>query len=133
MSRDTRETAQAFYDAFLSMRDPAEFCAQHFDENATWEIFLPDSVPYGGRYRGRDAIRDYLVTVFGHLQMKHFEVKTLIVEGDTAVALGAEAGYVPATGRTMESDFVHVIRFENGKVAHGREYYDTYAMERAFS
>jgi ketosteroid isomerase-like protein len=36
------------------------------------------------------------------------------------------------TGKTYESDFVHLITFGNGKVTRFQEFFDTYAAGEAF-
>jgi len=48
------------------------------------------------------------------------------------VVLGTYRGRARATGRIVESDWVHVFRLQNGKVAEWAEFTDTLTVAAAY-
>jgi ketosteroid isomerase-like protein len=57
----------------------------------------------------------------------------LFLSGDDAVAVvGHMKCRARRSGRTYESDFVHVVRFRDGLVTSFQEFFDTFAAGEAF-
>ena len=61
-----------------------------------------------------------------------FEPEEYIAQRDKVVVLIKYRGRVRATGKTVESDLVHLFTFANGKIKRFREYYDTAATLDAY-
>jgi ketosteroid isomerase-like protein len=70
---------------------------------------------------GRDA-EDILV----------LEPQKFLGDADTVAVVGFMRCQAKATGRIYESDFVHVVTLEGGKVKRFREFFDTYLAGEAF-
>jgi ketosteroid isomerase-like protein len=61
-----------------------------------------------------------------------FEPKEFIAQGDRVVALGTYAATVRETGRSYETDWVHVFTVKDGKITSFNEFFDSAAASRAF-
>jgi ketosteroid isomerase-like protein len=70
---------------------------------------------------GRDA-EDILV----------LEPKQFLASADLVVVIGHSTCRARATGRIYDTDFVHVVAFESGRVVRFQEFFDTYAASEAF-
>ena len=70
---------------------------------------------------------------FGEMQeAEEFEPREFIAQGDKVVALGHYRWRIKATGRSYESDWVHVFGISDGKVLDFQEYLDTSAWAAAY-
>jgi len=58
--------------------------------------------------------------------------RKMLVDDDSVAVVGYIRCRVIATGRTYESDFVHLVTLRDGKVARFQEFFDTYAAGEAF-
>tara|TARA_B100000959_G_scaffold285458_2_gene360239 strand:+ start:1293 stop:1688 length:396 start_codon:yes stop_codon:yes gene_type:complete len=105
-------------------------------ENVQWINLLPEHVPFGGEYRGREGIAEYFQQmaenfVIGDYIFDQFE---FIEAGNTVVLVGFEKdAQVPATGKTFDLHFVWVVKFDDeGRICYLREHNDTAAIGEAF-
>ena len=105
-------------------------------EDVVWINYLPEHVPFGGKYRGHEELIQY----FGELSAT-FEVGEYIDEefefietGNTLVMVGAEENArVLSTGKVFDLPFVWVVKFnDEGKICYLREHNDTAAIGDAF-
>ena len=124
--QDYISTAKTDFPASLAM----------LDEDVRWINLLPEHVPFGGEYRGHEAIVEYFQQmsesfVIGDYIYDDFE---FIETGNTVVLVGYEKNAtVPATGKTFDLHFVWVVKFnEDGKICYLREHNDTAAIGDAF-
>ena len=96
-------------------------------EQVEWSTPKPEGVPFGGEYRGRDAVGRFFSELTQHEEITRFEPREFIAQGDRVVALGFYSSKVKATGRIAESQWVHLFTIRNGKVAKFQEFFDTAA------
>jgi ketosteroid isomerase-like protein len=89
------------------------------------ELIVPDSVPYGGTFRGADAVVDW----FTHQLWRWFDEFTSTPEG---VIDGGEVIVVPVNvkaraknGKTMDVHNIWVYEFSDDKLARSSVYADT--------
>ena len=61
-----------------------------------------------------------------------FEPTEFIAQGDRVVALGKYGATVKSTGRSYESDWVHVFSVKDGKITSFVEFFDNALASRAF-
>lgn len=105
-------------------------------EDVVWINRLPEHIPFGGDYRGRDGVAQYfqLLTQAFVLGDHHFQEYDIIETEDTLVIVGCEKnGKVIATGKIFDLDFVWVVRFDDqGRIKYLREHNDTAAIGDAF-
>ena len=101
-----------------------------------WINRLPEHVPFGGEYRGREGVIEYFelmaeTFVLGEHPLDEYE---FIESGDTLVIIGCEKGGVARpTGKVFDLPFVWVLRFdEAGRIRFLQEHNDTAAIGAAF-
>lgn len=122
-----------FYAEFLGSADLSAFVTQRCSEDIIWENFLPADIPFGGAWRGRAAVIDYLQRMMQVIRITSFEINSVVVEGTTAVIFGSEQSEVIPNSKSYAMDWVHRLEFSSpSRVCRAREYNDTAAMHRAF-
>lgn len=98
-------------------------------------IHEPASLPYGGEWRGRDALQRLYVSVMGFWHDPLVEWIDLIGGEEHVVALLRFSMTVPATGERIVQRVSEVTRFNaGGKMTEMHiHYFDTAAMAAALS
>ena len=100
-------------------------------EQVEWRTPKPEGVPFGGEYRGRQGVGRFFAELNEHEQVTRFEPREFIAQGDRVVACGVYACTAKATGRKVESEWVHLFTIRNGKVVKFQEHFDTAAAVNA--
>jgi uncharacterized protein len=122
MSEQNVEFVQGVYGAFAGGDVPAVLGA--FADDIEWHE--AEGMPYGGFYRGPDAIAQ---NVFGPIteDVDGFALVTgeFISSGDTVAAVVRYTGTGKATGKALDVPAVHVWDIRDGKVARFRQFIDT--------
>src|SRR5258708_30668000 len=112
------------------------------DINAVVAVLSPDvetvtpSVPglhSGGAWRGIAGFLEFVQLVTADLDVKRFEPREIIAQGDKVVGIVNYSAIMKATGRPIEVDLIHVFTISNGKVAKLREYYETHLASEALA
>ncbi len=116
------------YQAFAAGDIPAVL--QSFDENIEWTE--AEGFPYGGTYRGGEAILD---NVFMKLATEWNDFKAepdeFLDAGERIVALGNYSGSYKATVKSMNVPFAHVWTLRDGKIVKFVQYTDTLKVSEA--
>jgi len=123
-----------YYTATMQADFPASL--ELLSEDVVWVNLLPEHVPFGGEYRGREGVAAYFqlmaeTFVIGEYLYDQFE----FIEADnTVVVIGFEKdGKILPTGKTFDLHFVWVVKFDDdGKICYLREHNDTAAIGDAF-
>lgn len=129
------ETAERFFDA-CETGGGWEQCREYCHPDATF-------ASQAGALKGIDNLSDYTDWMrgqFGPLPTGHAEVRSFAVDEarSKVVVFGifhgthtADGGPVPPTGKTMASDYVYDLYFEDGKIQHVTKiWHDTAAMHQ---
>ena len=119
-----------------AVKDDPAAALQLLAKDVHWINRLPQNVPFGGEYHGREGVVRYLTQLGENFVLGDYAVEEFdyIETGDTLVMVGCEAAAeVPATGKTFDLDFVWVVRFNaEGQICYLREHNDTAALGEAF-
>jgi hypothetical protein len=102
------------------------------EENIDWDLAKVEGVPFSGKRRGRDQVRQFFTQLGESQETLQFEPRDFIAQGDKVVALGHYAWSVRATDRNFESDWAHVFTIRNGRIVQFKEYADTAVAEKAY-
>ncbi len=114
------EVTRAVYDAFNRGDLPAVLGAM--DDNIKWEE--PQSVPYGSHV-GKEAVTEKVFgLVMQHLDGFSAQPDERVDGGDIVVVLGRSRGRGSVTGKELDTPFIHVWRFNGGKVVGFRTSFD---------
>ena len=65
-------------------------------------------------------------------EILELELKKFLADDDTVAVVGYTKCLAKPTGKIYETDFVHLVTLNNGKVIRFREFFDTYAAGEAF-
>jgi ketosteroid isomerase-like protein len=99
------------------------------------DFFTPgpsDVVPTAGRRHGREQVAKFFSTLESTEEIQQFEPQEYIAQGDKVVVTGKIRARIKPTGKTVESDWVHVHGFRGGKIASCKEFMDTAAAVEAY-
>ena len=125
---DNVQTLKDGYDAFG--RGDLDGVFANWADDIKWEGGNSE-LPAGGDYQGREEITG----AFGELGEAWDDLKVTpdeyIADGDTVAVLGHINGAPKGGGDSIESPFVHIYRFEDGKVARLQILTDTLTGARA--
>jgi hypothetical protein len=122
MSEENVELVKDVYGAFARGDVPAVLGA--FADDIEW--FEAEGMPYGGLYRGPDAVAQ---NVFGPItaDVDGFALvqEEFIASGGTVAAVVRYTGTGKATGKALDVPAVHVWDIRDGKLARFRQFIDT--------
>jgi ketosteroid isomerase-like protein len=128
---DTRSTVNELYSAYRA-GDAARVAAL-VDDDIDWVIHGPvDLFPFQGARRGKAAVMEALAGIAEKYELKRYENKYIIVEGERAAVLSQTAFVQRSTQRTLSMQLVNLMRVKDGKIVEFREFSDSYdAVEQA--
>jgi ketosteroid isomerase-like protein len=90
--------------------------------------------PYGGTFRGPQAVVDgVFARIGGEWSEFRVEPEEFIASGEAVAVLGTYRGTFGATGKSMETRFVHVWSFRGGRATRFEQVADTAMMNGALS
>ena len=124
------DTVKLLYAAF-ARRDMAAVLAV-LSPDVVWGE--PDNPlnPAAGTRRGHESFLEWALIGRDAEDILELEPTRFLVDQDSVAVIGHMRCRAKATGRTYASDFVHHIRFVDGKIATFQEFFDTYAAAEAF-
>lgn len=94
-------------------------------------IHEPASLPYGGEWRGRDALRRLYADVMGYWSDPSVQVRSVVGDETWAVAILDFTMTSKATGERFTMPVAEVSRAEGGKIVEMRiHYFDTAEVAR---
>ena len=128
---DLIDKVKAFYAELPS--DPIAACGKFLSDNFVLENFLPEHIPFGGRYEGTEGFLKYLGEIAAAIEMEPLEMNEWVADARTVAVRGEDNGLVRSSGRRYRMSFVHWLTFDDtGRIALMREFNDTAALAEAF-
>jgi len=121
------ETVKKLYTAFGTGN--LQGALELVDAEIEWAI--PGVAPWSGEGRGRAFVARFLESLGTTANLKVFEPRRFLADGDTVAVVGYEEGEVRRTGATWKADFTHLFTVVAGKITRHREFVDTYAIGEA--
>ena len=103
-----------------------------FSDNITWTVPEIENAPFAGTRTGTSSVADFFTQLNEAEDITRFEPLEFIAEGDKVVVLGESESTVRSTGKTYQTDWVHVFHLRDGKVTEFKEFFDNAAATRAF-
>jgi uncharacterized protein len=88
-------------------------------------------LPYGGMWRGRDAIRSFLVAHDAAEEILAFEPSSMAASDDRVFVIGRFEGRAKPTGRIWGTEFVHVMTVGDNQLLRWQAFFDTAAAASA--
>lgn len=130
MSEANKQTVQQAYACFGSgdIEGLLGLCA----DDISWETPAVEGAAFMGKRNGREAVGEFFALLNESEEFTNFEPTKFIAEGDKVIVLGRSTAIVRSTGRTADTDWVHVFTVTDGKITGFREFFDSAAVERAY-
>ena len=127
------QTVKAAYDAFG--RGDIKALLALVDENVEWHAVkgAEGAAPHAGARRGRAAVEQFFSQLAESMEVRKFEPKEFIADGEQVAVVGEYEWVIRTTGKPMKSDWVMVFTVRSGKVTRFREWTDSAALVRAYS
>ena len=88
--------------------------------------------PAAGTRRGHAGFLEWLRVGRESEEVLVLEPRQFISDGETVAVVGHSKCLAKPTGRTYETDFVHLIAFDGERIARFQEFFDTYVAAEAF-
>ena len=126
MSQQDVETIRGAYEAFA--RQDIDGVMAAFDDGIEWDV--PDSVPWGGTYRGKEEVGRFFAGLGEYIDELNVEPQDYVDGGDRVVAVGRHHGNIG--GEQFETRFAMVWTMEGGKAVKFKEYSDMTPLARLY-
>ncbi len=115
----SRAVVRGTYEAFSTGDLEALFAS--FADDCVWVNHTPTSLFYG-EHKGVDGLRAMVAKMGDVMDVTHFELKTLVADGDHAVAL-AEQGFTDkATGTAHSGPLIHFCEVHDDRITRVDEF-----------
>lgn len=93
------------------------------DEDVEMELIGSDKIPVGGRWRGREEVKEASRSNFATVADQHADLLAMAEHGDDVVVFCRERGRVRATGALYDILWSQHFTFENGLIKRIRGVY----------
>lgn len=97
-----------------------------------WRVPEIENSTFGGAWNGQSAVGEFFAALVADEDITLFEPREFIADGEKVVVLGRSNVTVRATGKTYETDWVHVFTVQDGKITKFHEFFDNAAATRAY-
>ena len=88
--------------------------------------------PAGGTRHGHQGFLEWLNIGRQAEDIQILEPRKMLTDDDSVAVVGYMKCLAIPTGKTYESDFVHLVTIKGGKVTKFQEFFDTYIAGEAF-
>ncbi len=89
------------------------------------ELVVPDSIPYGGTFRGADAVIAWFTRDLWRWFDEFTSIPEGFVDGGDQIVVPVHVQARAKNGKTMDVHNVWIYEFSGGKLIRGRVYADT--------
>jgi len=86
---------------------------------------------YGGSWEGQRGVERFLEAHDAAEEIVEFEVRRMVAEGDTVLAIGHFVGRAKPSGGQWSTEFVHCLTITDGRLRRWEAFFDTAAAVAA--
>jgi uncharacterized protein len=119
------ETTKKAYDLFRQ-GDISILLKDIVDATCTWIFPGPlDKLPWAGIFNGRQEIAAFFGRVAQNLEFIEIAPREMIEQGETVVVIGTASVRAKTTGKIINEDWIHILKYNQGRIVFVQEYMDT--------
>ena len=94
----------------------------------------PSIIPSAGTWKGHEGFRSWAQAALqGHLPPESVYFEEFIARGDKVAVPGHVTLRVKTTGKTCETDFLHLWTVRDAKLTSWRDFFDSFAVAQAYT
>ena len=97
-----------------------------------WGEPVDPLIPASGTRYGLSGVLEWLRIGQDTETILAFEPSRFLADGDTVAVIGRTTVVARSTGRTYDTDFVHVVTVDDGRIVRFQEFFDTWEAAEAF-
>jgi ketosteroid isomerase-like protein len=127
---DPIATVQAIYAAF-ARRDVQAILAV-LSPDVEWGEPANPFNPAAGTRHGHQGFLEWLRIGQQSEEILALEPRQFLTDADSVAVVGHSRCRAKPTGKTYETEFVHLVTFKDGQIIRFREFFDTFAAAEAF-
>lgn len=101
-------------------------------DDVKWTTPIIENAPFGGEQTGKQSVSDFFRLLSESEDITRFEPLEFIAQDDKVAVLGEYAAKVNSTGKSYETEWVHLFHIKDDKVSSFHEFFDNAAATRAF-
>ncbi len=131
MTRSPIETTQAVFERFGAGDIPG--ILENLDPAIVINFYGPSIIPYAANYSGLQEAQKFFETVLSSVDIHQFEPEQFFGDGDMVAVTGHLNLTARSTGKTIDSDFAHIITVQGEKWLRFRDFMNTAVAVEAFS
>jgi ketosteroid isomerase-like protein len=119
-TRDPTATVQSMFAAFGAGDLDALLATVHPDSH--WTYYGANPTPTRAEFHGEAEVRRFFQRILDRLEMAAFDTDEFVVQGDTVVVFGGEAGKVRATGQPFRNVWTQKYVVKDDRIVEMVEY-----------
>jgi ketosteroid isomerase-like protein len=96
-------------------------------DEVDWEFVGPPRLAYAGLRRSRHEVAEFFADISHADEIHAFEPREFIEAGEHVTVLGWESSTALDTGKSFESEWVHVFTVQHGQIVRWRGFFNTAA------
>lgn len=104
----------------------------HLSGDVLWQTPEIENAQFGGTRHGHAGAGEFFSLLEQSEEFTKFEPAEFIAQGNRIVVLGKYGATVRETGRSYETDWVHVFTVKDNKITSFTEFFDNALATRAF-
>lgn len=117
---DVLTTVERMFAAFTAGDVDALLATVH--ETSRWTYYGANPELASAQFEGHAAVRKFFHRILERLEMSEFNTDEFVVQGDTVVIFGSEAGTVRATGKRFRNVWTQKYVVRDGLIVRMVEY-----------
>jgi len=129
--RSNLQVIQQAFDDFAKGNIPA--IINSLADDVRWGSFKIPGAAMSGNFFGKEGAQEFFKYLDEQIKYTVFEPREFIVQGDSIIVLGHQAGTVKSTGKSFDHDWCFSFKMKNGKVQSYFAFTDSYEQAKAFS
>jgi len=92
-----------------------------------------DKLPWAGRFKGQQEIAGWFARLAENVDFDEVAPREMIEQGETVVVVGTSSVRVKRTGKPVKEEWVHILKYNKGRIVFFQEYTDTAEFALAMS